>query len=170
VEQQTIWHIGGIALFVALAAIQRRARSSGILAMAIWNLAGVVLHETAHLLAGILFRAGPTGFSLVPRRHGNSWQMGSVTFARITPLNAVPVALAPLGLAGLAYWLARNWSGWYIPSLGTTLTLYALLYVLLYNALPSRRDFRIACNWKSILLYSLLAVGVWYVKSVIGSG
>lgn len=170
VEQHTLWHIGGITLFAALAAIQRRTRSSGILAMAIWNLTGVVLHEAAHLAAGILFRAGPTGFSLVPRRHGKYWQLGSVSFVRITPFNAVPVALAPLGLTFLAYWLARNWFRWLIPSYGTTFALYAALYVLLYNALPSRRDLRIACNWKSILLYSLLTVVAWYVMSVIGSG
>jgi hypothetical protein len=160
-----LWHICGIGLFVALAAVQRRARSSGILAMAIWNLTGVVLHEAAHLLVGILFRARPSGFSLFPRRHGNSWRLGSVSFARITPLNAVPVALAPIGLTGLAYWTARNWFRWHEPTLGATLAVYATLYFLLYNSVPSRQDLRIACNWKSILLYSALAAAAWYLMT-----
>jgi hypothetical protein len=151
-----------MVLFVILAGIQRRARSSGILSMALWNLTGVILHELAHLLAGLLFSARPSGFSLLPRREGNYWRLGSVSFARITPLNAVPIALAPLGLAVPALWIARNWFAWYEPSFSSTLTLYAVTYFLLYNALPSRRDLRVACNWKSLVLYSLLAAVAWY--------
>jgi hypothetical protein len=130
--------------------------------MALWNLTGVILHELAHLLAGLLFSARPSGFSLLPHREGNYWRLGSVSFARITALNAVPIALAPLGLAGLAYWIARNWFAWYEPSFPSTLALYAAIYFLLYNALPSRRDLRVACNWKSLLLYSLLVAVAWY--------
>ena len=162
VEQNPLWHVCGIGLFVVLAAIQCRARTSGILALALWNLTGVILHELAHLLVGLLFRARPAGFSLLPCRVGNYWRLGSVSFARITAVNAVPVALAPLGLAGLAYWVARNWFRWNTPSLPSTLVLYATVYVLLYNSLPSRQDLRVACNWKSIALYSLLATVAGY--------
>jgi hypothetical protein len=164
-EQHPLWHVCGIGLFILLAAIQRRASSSGILAMALWNLTGVILHELAHLLAGLLFRARPAGLSLFPRREGNFWRLGSVSFARITAFNAVPVAFAPLGLVGLAYWLARNWFTWCRPSLLATLALYAAVYLLLYNALPSSRDLRLACNWRSIVLYSLLAAVAWYFRS-----
>jgi hypothetical protein len=164
-EQHLLWHACGGFLFGLLVVIQRRANSSGILAVAIWNLTGVILHELAHLLAGLLFRASPAGFSVIPRREGNFWRLGSVSFSRITALNAVPVALAPLGLAGLAYWVARNWFTWCKPSLPATLALYATVYLLLYNALPSRRDLRVACNWRSIVLYSLLAAVAWYFRS-----
>ena len=107
--QPPLWHVCGIVAFLALAVVQRRARHSGIIILALWNLIGVVLHELAHLLVGTLLRAGPTGFSLLPHREGRYWRLGSVSFARITPFNAVPVAFAPLGLAGLAYWCARSW-------------------------------------------------------------
>ena len=163
VEQHPWWHVCGIGLFIVLAVIQRRASSSGILAMALWNLTGVILHEFAHLLAGLLFRARPSGFSLFPRREGHYWRLGSVSFSRITAVNAVPVALAPLGLAGLAYWVARNWSTWCKPSLPSTLALYATVYFLLYNSLPSRQDLRVACSWRSLLLYSLLAAAIGYL-------
>jgi hypothetical protein len=155
-EQHPLWHACGIGLFVLLMAIHRRTRSSGVFVVVLWNLTGVILHELAHLLAGIMFRAGPAGISLVPRRDGAHWRLGSVSFTRITAVNAVPVALAPLALTGLAYWLARNWFDWYEPSLPATLLLYGSVFLLLYNSLPSRRDLRVAFNWRSILIYSPL--------------
>jgi len=161
VVQHPLWHICGLILAGLLVAGERRARSSGILALAIWSMPGVILHELAHLLTGILFRARPTGFSLIPARHGNRWRLGGVRFARITAFNALPVALAPLGLAGVLLCLARNWFTWFAPTLQSTLVFYAVAYYCLSSALPSREDLRIACSWKSILLYSLLATIVW---------
>ncbi len=155
-----LWHICGIGLVIFLAAIHRRSRSSGIFVLALWNLAGVILHEMAHLLVGTVLGAEPKGMTLVPRREGSGWRLGSVSFSRITAFNAVPVALAPLGLAGVACLIARYWSAWFRASLATTLALYAACFVLLYNALPSRQDLRVACNWKSLLLYAALAAGI----------
>ena len=161
--QHPLWHLCGLALVLFLFAVQRRARASGILILALWNLTGVVLHELAHLLVGMVFLARPHGFSLVPQRKGNGWRLGSVTFARITAVNAVPVALAPLGLVAAAVWVASRWHSWCPPSLKSTIALYAALYFLLYNALPSRQDLRVACNWRSLLLYSLLLAAIGYL-------
>jgi hypothetical protein len=157
VEQHPEWHLCGIGLFILLAAFDRRAGSSGVFVLSLWNLSGVMLHELAHLFVGLIFRAQPTGISLIPRRAGKCWNLGSVSFNRITAFNAMPVALAPLGLVAMAYWIAINWFSWHAPSFSTTLLLYALLFILLYNALPSRQDLRVAFNWKSILLYLPLA-------------
>ncbi len=153
-----LWHSCGVAFFLVLAGVHRRARSSGALMLVIWNLAGVILHEVAHLLVGLLLQARPTGISLLPHRVGDGWRLGSVAFRRITAINAVPVALAPLGLVGIACWLARNWFTWLAPSFSTTLALYGCLFVFLYNALPSRQDLRVACNWRSLLLYAPLVL------------
>lgn len=163
IAHHPLWHLCGAALFLLLAGIHRRARTSGVLVAVLWNLAGVIIHELAHLLVGTLLRAKPVGFSLVPRREGAGWRLGCVRFRRITPFNAVPVALAPLGLFGLAYWLARQWFDWYKTTLVATLSLYAVLFVLLYNALPSRQDLRVAGNWRSMLIYlpPLVALA-WY--------
>jgi hypothetical protein len=152
-EQNPLWHACGAGLFILLVAIHRRTRSSCVLVAVLWNLTGVILHELAHLLVGIVFRAGPSAISLVPHRDGAGWCLGSVSFTRITAVSAVPVALAPLSLAGLAYWIARNWFDWYQPSLQATLLLYGSVFLLLYNSLPSRRDLRVAFNWRSMLLY-----------------
>lgn len=162
-----LWHLCGITLFLALVAIHRRTRSSGIVMLVLWNLTGVILHEAAHLLVGLLLRAQPTGISLMPKRDGNGWRLGSAQFRRITAINAVPVALAPLGLAGVAYWLACHWFSWCAPSLPAMLGLYGSFFVLLYNALPSRQDLRVACTWRSILLYAPLAAVmiVYFLRS-----
>ena len=157
------WHLGGLSLFLLLWLINHRAKSSGIYLAALWNLAGVILHELAHLTAGILLRARPTGFSLIPRRRGREWRLGSVSFSHITPLNAVPIALAPHCLAGIAWLVAYNWFFWLRPTLAATLLLYATLFLLLYNACPSRQDLRIACNWRSLLIYlPLLSLLAWF--------
>ena len=167
--QHPFWNICGIAMFILLIACTRRARSSGMLVITLWNLPGVLLHESAHLLIGIIFFAGPKNISLIPRRTGKSWRLGSAGFSRINAVNAVPVALAPLGLALIAWLVARNWFHWFRPSLGSTLALYVLLFILLYNSLPSRQDLRVACNWKSVMLYSLLFAAVfWWWNSSSG--
>lgn len=153
-----------MTLFLLLAVIHHRTRSSPLLVLVLWNLVGVILHESAHLLAGILFRARPSRMTLLPRRTNHGWRLGSVSFTRINALNAVPVALAPLGLAAAAWLLAEKWFLWWKPSLQTTLGLYGCLFILLYNALPSSQDLRIACNPLSILLYGSLVLFLgWYL-------
>jgi hypothetical protein len=158
-QDHPLWHLCGLTLFLALCVINHQAKRSGIFLLAIWNLAGVILHELSHLLVGILFRAQPTNISLIPRRSGTCWQLGAVRFARITAVNAVPIACAPLGLALVAYLVANSWFTWLHSSLTITLALYTVLFILLYNALPSRQDLRVATNWRSLVLYgSILAL------------
>jgi hypothetical protein len=129
------------------------------------RLPGVFLHELAHLLAGVLLGAEPHGFSLIPgrNRRGSGWILGSVTFGRITAFNAVPVALAPLGLLPLAYGVWRCWFGWFPATLPGTMYLYAVLFVIVTNALPSRQDLRVACRWRSLLLYGVIAAACGYL-------
>ncbi len=169
IASHPLWHLCGVTLFLVLAAINRRARSSGALVLVLWNLTGVILHEAAHLLVGLLLRARPTSVSLLPHREGDGWRLGSVSFRGITAFNAVPVALAPLGLVGVAYWLAIHWFTWQAPSLAVTLALYGCVFVLLYNALPSRQDLRLACTWRSLLLYVPVAaaLGVYFLRPFI---
>jgi len=157
------WHGCGILLALAMLAAHRTARASGIVAVCLVRLPGVVLHELAHLAVGTLLRAGPSGFSLVPRRRGGGrWALGSVSFRRVTAVNAVPIALAPLGLVPLAWLLWRHWFAWLPATLANTLLLYAAVCLLVGNALPSRQDLRVAANWRSLLLYGSVGGGTCY--------
>lgn len=144
--------------------LNRTARASGILLVFITRLPGVVLHELAHLLAGILLRAEPGSFNLIPeRRCDGRWTLGSVAFRRVNAFNAVPIAFAPLGLLPLAYCVYRYWFTWLPVTLANVLLLYAALFLLVCNALPSRQDVRVACNWKSVLLYGSVSGLVLYL-------
>ncbi|GAM09431.1 hypothetical protein OR1_01709 [Geobacter sp. OR-1] len=157
-----LWDACGMAVFLLLVAMHRWTRRKGIFIAALWNLTGVVLHELAHLLSGLILGAGPTGFSIIPRRSDTGWKLGSVTFRKVNAFNAVPVALAPLGLAFAAYIVWQLWHLWFEPALSSTIWLYLVMFILLYNAAPSRQDLRIACNWKSLLLYgSAITAGCW---------
>lgn len=158
------WHVCGIVLVITMFLLNRIARSANICVVCITRLPGVVLHELAHLLTGILFRADPASFNLIPQRRSDGrWTLGSVAFRRVTAFNAVPIAFAPLGLLPLAYYGYRHWFNWLPATLANTLFLYAALFLLAYNALPSRQDVRVACNWKSILLYGSVGVVIGYV-------
>jgi hypothetical protein len=158
------WHVCGIVLVLAMFQLNGRAGFSNILVVWIIRLPGVVLHELAHLLTGMLLRAEPDGFSLIPRRRGGGrWTLGSVTFRRVTAFNAVPIALAPMGLLPVACHVYRCWFHWLPVTIANTLLLYAALFLLVCNALPSRQDVRVACNWKSLFLYGSVSGVAGYV-------
>lgn len=158
------WHGCGMLLAFAMLLAHRLSRGAGIVVVCLVRLPGVVLHELAHLAVGTLLRAGPCGFSLVPRRRGNGrWALGSVSFRRVTAVSALPVGLAPLGLVPLAWLLWRHWFTWLPATLQNTLLLYAAVCLLAGNALPSRQDLRVAANWRSLLLYGGIAGGAWYL-------
>jgi hypothetical protein len=156
------WHIAGSALVFLLFVIRRSTRFTNIVVISLVELPGVILHEICHLIVGIIFMARPSGICLLPERNiqDGGWTLGTVGFNRITALNAVPIALAPLLLLGIAYELVIYWPTLiHSPSLLSTLGVYLALFVLSYDSIPSRQDIRIACNWKSVLLYGSI-IGV----------
>lgn len=159
------WHAFGGALVFLLFLVRRWASRTSIVLVFLFEWPGVILHELAHLSAGLLFRAQPCGFSILPERNGRDggWTLGSVDFGRVTALNAVPIAFAPLILLFVAYEVFRYWYVFFpSPSLLNTLGLYAVTFTLCYESVPSIQDLRVASNWKSILLYSSI-VGVFFI-------
>lgn len=155
------WHLCGLALVAVLLFLGRASKRGGIAAIFVWNLVGVALHELAHLLVGILLCAKPSGFSLIPHRQGDSVQLGSVSFRGLNAFNSLPVGLAPLGLIAIALSVFRNWMVWFTPTLFSTVYVYFASFVLIYNAVPSRQDLKIAFGWKSILLYGGAAIAAY---------
>ncbi|BDU76924.1 hypothetical protein [Mesoterricola sediminis] len=125
---------------------------------ALLTLPGTLAHETCHLVLGLLLRAQPSGFTVVPRREGRGWAMGSVSFARIRWYNAFFVGVAPLLLLPAAYGLLR-WRLGAHPGIGwpEALAIFAIAN-LVYASVPSWQDLRIAA--RSPIGWLLLAGGL----------
>jgi hypothetical protein len=154
-------HLCGVLLLACLLFLDRKSKQGGIIILLLWNLIGVLLHELAHLLAGILLFAKPSAFSLIPHRHKDGVQLGSVSFTGLNAFNSLPVGLAPLGLIAVAIYVVQNWPEWFAPTLMSSMGLYLASFVLIYNALPSRQDLKIAFGWKSSLLYGAVACAAY---------
>lgn len=173
------FHFCGILLVFTLITLNHRSRGCGIFVLSVWNFIGVLLHEICHLVVGMALFAGPSGFSLIPKSDGNGkWVMGSVRFRKLNALNSLPIGLAPLLLVAIAFNVYHHWDEWFAPSLGSILCLYLVLFLLLYESLPSGQDMKVAFNWKSIFLYgffvvficSLLKGGLLNLNRTIGLG
>jgi hypothetical protein len=62
--------------------------------------------KALHGLVGLLLFAKPRSFSIVPKRQGDTWVLGSVGFANLNIWNAAPVAFAPVLMLGIGYRVA----------------------------------------------------------------
>jgi hypothetical protein len=111
------------------------------------TVAGTLCHELAHYVVGLLAGARPTRLTILPRRVGPEWELGSVTFANIRWYNAAPAALAPLLVIALPF--AAAWSrtrpGWTFGAVDLALA-FALAPQFL-SFWPSKVDWRLA--WHS---------------------
>jgi hypothetical protein len=123
-------------------------------------LPGTFCHELCHLCVGGLLGGQPAAFTILPRWEGHAYVMGSVAFARVRWYNAFFLGLAPLLLLPAAYgllaWRLKGHPGF---SWGEGLWLY-LIANLVYAALPSWQDFRIAA--RSPIGWLLLAAAALY--------
>ena len=129
-------------------------------------LPGTCAHEACHLALGLLLGGRPSGFNLLPRRNERGWELGSVSFRRITWYNAFFIGVAPLLLLPAAYALAR-WRLDGALALGwRELLILYLIANLAYAALPSWQDLKIAA--RSPIGWLLLAgAAVWGWRQVI---
>ena len=148
-----------LAILVAtLLVFQRLKRLFLLFSLAV--LPGTLCHELCHLCVGGLLGGQPTRFTVLPKREGRVWVMGSVTFAQVRWYNAFFLGLAPLLLLPLAYGLLV-WRLKGHPALGWPEGLWLYLIAnLVYAALPSWQDLQVAA--RSPIGWLLLAAGLAY--------
>ncbi|WP_323141366.1 hypothetical protein [Massilia phyllosphaerae] len=134
----------------------------------IFSAAGTLCHELAHFSVGLLLGAKPVGFSIMPRRRGRTWELGSVTFANLRWYNAAPAALAPflvllLPLAA-AWWRTRG--DWRFGPADLALTL--LLAPQFLSFWPSPVDWKLARrSWPWLLIVlTTIAILYWFQPSL----
>jgi hypothetical protein len=128
--------------------------------------AGTACHELAHFLVGLLSAARPTGLTIIPRRLGQHWQLGSVTLSRVRWYNAAPAALAPLLIIliplAVARW--RTSPGWHFT--WTDIGIAFALAPQLLSFWPSDIDWRIALrSWPYLLILCPLAWLAWHFRA-----
>jgi len=128
----------------------------------LFSTVGTLCHELAHFSVGLLLGAEPTGFSIIPRRQGRTWELGSVTFANLRWYNAAPAALAPflvlLVPLAAAWWRTRG--AWRFGPADLLLTF--VLAPQFLSFWPSPVDWRLAVrSWPWIVII-IAAAGALY--------
>jgi hypothetical protein len=123
---------------------------------------GTLCHELAHFSVGLLLGAEPTGLSIIPRRQGRTWELGSVTFANLRWYNAAPAALAPflvlLVPLAVAWWRTRG--AWRFGPADLLLTF--VLAPQFLSFWPSPVDWRLALRSWPWALIIIAACGALY--------
>ena len=128
----------------------------------LFTLAGTICHELSHFIAGLLSWAKPGAFTVVPKRVGRHWELGSVTLNRVRWYNAAPAALAPLSILmiplAVAWW--RTGPGWRFTPLDLLLA-FALAPQFL-SFWPSGSDWRIAArSWPYAFIIAVIVWAAW---------
>lgn len=129
----------------------------------LFTVAGTICHELAHFFVGLATGARPTALTVIPRRTGPHWELGSVTLTRVRWYNAAPAALAPFLIIALPFLVAR-WRtvpGWtFHPA--DLLIAFALAPQFL-SFWPSAVDWRIALrSWPYLLIIGAGAALWWH--------
>jgi hypothetical protein len=125
----------------------------------LFTVAGTICHELAHYCVGLLTGARPSSLTVIPRRVGRHWELGSVTLTHIRWYNAAPAALAPFLIIALPFLVAwwRTGPGWTFQPADLALA-FALAPQFL-SFWPSKVDWRIALrSWPWLLI---IGAGLW---------
>jgi len=128
------------------------------------RLAGTVCHELAHFVVGWLTVARPVALTVLPRRVGRGWELGSVKLTRVRWYNAAPSALAPLLVVLLPLLVAawRTSAGLHFQWLDLALAFAVAPQFL--ACWPSRPDWQIALrSWPYLLI---AALGWWALRAL----
>ena len=128
----------------------------------LFTVAGTACHELAHYTLGLLTGASPGAVTIIPRRKGKRWELGSVVLNRVRWYNAAPAALAPLLIIliplAVAWW--RTSRPWSVQPVDIAIA-FALAPQLL-SFWPSRVDWRIALrSWPWLFILAPLAWLAW---------
>ncbi|NHZ64296.1 hypothetical protein [Massilia genomosp. 1] len=132
----------------------------------LFTVAGTICHELAHFVAGLLTGARPASFTVIPRRVGRHWELGSVTLTRVRWYNAAPAALAPLVIVLLpfcvAWWRTRH-QAWQFDTRDLLIALALAPQFLSFW--PSMVDWRIALrSWPYLFIIGAAGWTVFHFR------
>jgi hypothetical protein len=133
---------------------------------------GVLAHELSHFIVSLLTLGKPVGLTVIPVRKELLleekryiyWEFGHVVSNNTNFLNSFYIGLAPLLLVPVAYWIYVSFFE-YIPFNGfSILFLHILVFVLLFNSLPSKTDIRVAFSSVLGVLVNIFILTMFYLN------
>jgi hypothetical protein len=137
-----IFYLAGLAVMLWL--LNQAKRSFWLCSLL--ALPGTLCHEACHWLVGKLLHGEPVHFTVFPRREGRGFVLGSVAFRNLRWYNAFFVGLAPLVLLPLTYGLLL-WRLGSHPRLDWSEAIVVFFLAnLVFAALPSWQDLKIAAR------------------------
>lgn len=142
---------------------------------------GTILHEISHLLMVWATLSRATSIDLVPRMADvktdfglieRRWTLGGVTYIPRSKLAYFPAGMAPLLLIVPAFIVYSNWLTWFEVSWVSIVSLYVVVYLLLFSSIPSPSDFRIAFEGNGWAVWILIiavtaAIYNFHIKELI---
>lgn len=144
-----------------------RKASSNIYATSFLNLPFTALHELAHLTVALLTFGKASKLSLMPKKNGEQYVLGSVTIEKANAINAFPIAFAPLTLLFIPIELFHAWFNFFGNSVIALIGLSFLTAAITQNAMPSKQDLRVAAQYPfSMALYTAIIIGlIFFVQT-----
>jgi hypothetical protein len=128
----------------------------------------ILIYLAPSLLLALVIRAlsaaRPAAFTVIPRRVGQGWELGSVRLTRVRWYNAAPAALAPFAVVVLPFMVAwwRTRTGLHFQWIDVALAFAVAPQFL--ACWPSTVDWKISLrSWPYLLIAGLL----WWAASVI---
>lgn len=123
---------------------------------------GTFFHELMHYITALILRAGPSNFSIIPKKYEDRIVYGSVVLSNLNIVNAAPVAMAPFLLAPLAYLSLKEGSFFVLNEYGPIgLLIFSFLNAnVLLACIPSVEDFKI--SFVSLIFYMVIGLAIFY--------
>lgn len=141
----------GASLLLNLVAAPRL----GMWMYSLFALPGTMAHESLHWFVALVLGAKPSFPSIIPKREGDAWRLGSVKFVP-NFFNRVPVTLAPVLLLPVGIWYAVSVMH---PAIGWWYLFHGWVVASFFVAsLPSRQDWSVAMP--VILLVLVVAIAL----------
>lgn len=129
-DHEVIWHLCGITLVAGMFIVgQKSGQIHSTPLLFLYHLRGTLCHEASHFVCAKLTGAHVVGFTLFPKTDGNRVVLGSISLSSINAFNAVPIALAPLGLIVFAVAVFTHWYELFPNTFASTIARYFLTYL-----------------------------------------
>jgi len=142
---------------IIIAWIARRYFTSGW-AYNLFLLPGTIVHELLHFIVGLVTLGCPINFTIIPKKDGDRYTLGSVGFSNLNWINSPFIGLAPLLILYAIFYWALHLDG----SVNSYIKFWLLTGFFISSGIPSSQDLKIATG-PTTLIATTIFIGIAYV-------